>query len=77
MANRRLQGTVLAVLWVIYIVALVAIVVASQINHNYLRWQLERDFPHMPLYGAVTWWFFFAIPLIGFTWGFLNDLKGD
>ena len=37
----------------------------------------EHGFPHMPLYGAMTWWFFFAIPLIGLTWGFFNDWKGD
>jgi len=23
----------------------------------------------------MSWWFFFTIPVIGFTWGFFNDLK--
>ena len=32
-------------------------------------------FPHMPLYGAVTWWFFLAIPMIGLTYGVLNEWR--
>jgi hypothetical protein len=31
----------------------------------------------MPLYGAMTWWFFLITPLIGWTWGYFNDLKDD
>ncbi len=71
MATRRTQGTVIGVLWLVYIVALVMVVIMFQdkpISRGF-------GFPHMPLYGAVTWWFFFAIPLIGSTWGYFNDWK--
>lgn len=32
-------------------------------------------FPHMPLYGAIVWWFFLAIPMIGLTYGVLNEWR--
>lgn len=32
-------------------------------------------FPRMPLYGAITWWFFLAIPMIGLTYGVLNEWR--
>jgi NhaP-type Na+/H+ or K+/H+ antiporter len=32
-------------------------------------------FPNMPLYGAITWWFFLAIPMIGLTYGVLNEWR--
>jgi hypothetical protein len=32
-------------------------------------------FPQMPLYGAITWWFFLAIPMIGLTYGVLNEWR--
>jgi hypothetical protein len=32
-------------------------------------------FPHMPLYGAITWWFFLAIPMIGLTYGVFNEWR--
>jgi hypothetical protein len=34
-----------------------------------------NGFPHMPFYGAVTWWFFLAIPMIGLTYGVLNEWR--
>ncbi len=71
--NRRRQGTIIGVLWVVYLIALVAVI----IGFNNTPISRGEGFPHMPLYGAVTWWFFLAIPLIGSTWGFLNDWRGD
>lgn len=70
-ANRRRQGSILAVLWVVYIVLLIVAYMAF----NNTRLSHRSGFPYMPLYGAMTWWFFFAIPLIGTTYGFLNDWK--
>ncbi len=70
--TRRSQGTVIAALWVVAIVLLVVVFVVFDTPRN-----AHAGFPHMPLYGAITWWFFLTIPLIGATWGFFNDWKGD
>ena len=34
-------------------------------------------FPHLPFYGAISWWFFFLIPVIGITYGYFNDWKDE
>ena len=74
MANRKAQGTLLAVLWLGY----VALAVVAWFAFAPTRpLGFRSGFPHMPRYGAMTWWFFLAIPLIGYTWGFFNDLKDD
>ncbi len=73
MANRRTQGAVIGVLWLIAFVVLVATLLFFE-NTPYSR---RSGFPNLPLYGALTWWFFLVIPLIGATWGFFNDWRGD
>jgi hypothetical protein len=45
------------------------------VTYNGTKLSYSQKFPGMPLYGAMTWWFFFTIPVIGFTWGYFNDLK--
>ncbi len=74
MANRRTQGAVIGVLWLIALVVLVAALLFFENTPYAYR---SGGFPNLPLYGALTWWFFFVIPLIGATWGFFNDWRGD
>jgi hypothetical protein len=69
--SRRSQGALIGVLWLVFIAVAVVLVLMVPARLS------EHGFPHMPRYGAMTWWFFFAIPLIGLTWGFFNDWKGD
>ena len=70
--TRRSQSLVVVVGWLLSIVLLVLV---------FVRYDPQRlshaGFPHMPFFGAMTWWFFFTIPVIGMTWGFFNDWKGD
>ena len=73
MATRRSRALLLGFLWIAAF-ALLALVIVLYDDTALSR---GSGFPHMPLYGAVTWWFFFMIPLIGSTWGFFNDWKGD
>ena len=70
--SRRSQGLLVVVLWIVSLVLLVFAVLGYDTQRR-----IFAGFPHMPLYGALTWWFFFTIPVIGITWGFLNDWKGD
>jgi hypothetical protein len=89
MARRKGRIAVVGVLWLLWIGLLLTIiflytvyndgVLANRSQMPFLsRYRMgypHTGFPYMPLYGAVTWWFFFAIPLIGWTWGVFNDLK--
>ena len=71
--SRRIQGAMLAFCW------LLSIGLFAFLYFAYFGTKLsyQAAFPGMPFYGAMTWWFFFTIPVIGFTWGFFNDLKDD
>ena len=73
MANRRRSGVLLALGWVL---SLALMAVLFVVYHN-TKLSYRTSFPGMPFYGAMTWWFFLTIPLIGWTWGFFNDLKDD
>ncbi len=73
MANRRTQGAVIGVLWLVALGVLAALL----LFYGDTPYVHRTSFPYMPLYGAVVWWFFFVIPLIGATWGFFNDWKSD
>lgn len=73
MLKRGSRLLLIAVLW-LFSLGLLAAVIAL---FNNTRLSHRMGFPYMPLYGAVTWWFFFTIPVIGLTWGLLNDLKRD
>ncbi len=70
-SNRRRSGMIIGVLWVVALVVLVAVV----IYFGDTRVQQREGFPWMPRYGAITWWFFLVIPLIGATYGFFNDWR--
>jgi len=74
MATRRRtqQGIAILVLWVIYIAALLWMIFFYDD-----RFTVHSNFPHLPFYGAVAWWFFFLIPVIGVTYGFFNDWKDE
>lgn len=74
MATRRSRGTFLAVLWVLALVLAAVMWWAYGPTH---KLGFRSGFPYMPRYGAMTWWFFFVIPLIGYTWGWFNDLHDD
>jgi hypothetical protein len=74
MAARKRNLGLVAVLWLLAL----ALGVALFFLYNDTRLSHVQDgFPHMPLYGAMTWWFFLITPLIGWTWGYFNDLKDD
>jgi hypothetical protein len=68
-----MQGIVLALAWV----GSIALFIFLFITYHGTKLSYQTTFPGMPFYGAMTWWFFFTIPVIGFTWGFFNDLKND
>lgn len=73
MARKR-NPFIVVVLWILALALGVALFILyddTRLSH------VQRGFPHMPLYGAMTWWFFLITPLIGWTWGFFNDLKDD
>jgi hypothetical protein len=71
MARSRAGIAVLGLLWVVAIVLLVVAIFAFGDT------KLSRGvgFPHMPRYGAITWWFFLVIPLIGVTYGYFNEWR--
>ena len=73
MARKRNVGLV-AILWIL---ALALGVVLFVLYNDTRLSHVQSGFPHMPLYGAMTWWFFLITPLIGWTWGYFNDLKDD
>ncbi|HET7585102.1 MAG TPA: hypothetical protein VFK13_09345 [Gemmatimonadaceae bacterium] len=77
MRNRKTAGLLLAVWWVVMLALLGGLIYYFHYTASGARFAHEQGFPHMPLYGAITWWFFFAIPMIGYTWGFFNDLKEE
>jgi hypothetical protein len=69
--SRRTQSVLLVAGWIFSIV----LFVFMYVTYNGTKLSYSEKFPGMPLYGAMTWWFFFTIPVIGFTWGYFNDLK--
>ena len=69
--TRKTQGAVLALGWL----ASAALFAFLYTADNGTKLSYQTTFPGMPFYGAMSWWFFFAIPVIGFTWGYFNDLK--
>jgi len=69
--SRPMQTVVLVGGW-IFSIALFAFM---WVTYNGTKLSYSEKFPGMPFYGAMTWWFFFTIPVIGFTWGYFNDLK--
>jgi len=71
MVDRRRHGVLLVICWLLS----AALFVFLFITYNNTKLSYSMYFPGMPLYGAMTWWFFLTIPLIGWTWGFFNDLK--
>ncbi len=77
--SRRNGGTILGALWVVALIALAAGVywsIGSGLSRDLAFHHREGvGFPHMPLYGLVTWWFFLVTPLIGATYGFFNDWR--
>lgn len=73
MANRA-RIPLLVVGWLIVI----GLLVATFIFYGGTRLSQPHaltGFPRMPLYGAITWWFFLAIPMIGLTYGVLNEWR--
>ncbi len=74
MAKRKRSIALVGVLWLLALGLLAVVILLyndTRLSHR------ATGFPYMPLYGAVTWWFFLVIPLIGWTWGYFNDLKDD
>jgi len=71
MVDRRRHGGLLVIGWILSAVLFVVLFRA----YDGTKLSYTMQFPGMPLYGAMTWWFFFTIPLIGWTWGYFNDLK--
>jgi hypothetical protein len=69
--SRRTQTVVLVGGWIFAI----ALFVFMYVTYYGTKLSYSQKFPGMPFYGAMTWWFFFTIPIIGFTWGYFNDLK--
>jgi hypothetical protein len=69
--SRRTQTVVLVGGWIFSI----ALFVFMYFTYYGTKLSYSQKFPGMPFYGAMTWWFFFTIPVIGFTWGYFNDLK--
>ena len=69
--SRRTQSVVLVGGWIFSI----ALFVFMYVTYYGTKLSYSQKFPGMPFYGAMTWWFFFTIPVIGFTWGYFNDLK--
>lgn len=72
MAKQKRSVVLVGVLWLLALILLGVLFVTysdTRMSHR------STGFPYMPLYGAMTWWFFLVIPLIGWTWGYFNDLK--
>jgi hypothetical protein len=64
---------VIVFLWIVAMALLAAVIIAF----GDTRLSRGSGFPHMPRYGAITWWFFLVIPLIGATYAFFNEWKRD
>lgn len=73
MANRA-RIPLLVVGWLLVIGLLVAVFILYGGTRLSQPHQLN-GFPRMPLYGAITWWFFLAIPMIGLTYGAFNEWR--
>ena len=77
MATRRKRRVALvAVLWLLALGLFAAMWILydnTRLSHRAAPG--TGHFPYMPFYGAMVWWFFLVIPLIGWTWGYFNDLK--
>ena len=74
MQKKKPNLALVGILWLLSIALFVAMWILyddTRLSHR------MTGFPYMPFYGAMTWWFFFTIPLIGWTWGVFNDLKDD
>jgi hypothetical protein len=71
MTKRRRHGILLAICWVLSALLFVFLFV----TYDNTKLSYQMNFPGMPLYGAMTWWFFLTFPVIGWTWGYFNDLK--
>lgn len=71
MVDRRRHGVLLVIGWILS--AVLFVVLYRTYDNTKLSYTMQ--FPGMPLWGAMTWWFFFTIPMIGWTWGYFNDLK--
>lgn len=71
MTTRRRHGVLLLICWFLS----AALFVFLLLTYNNTKLSYQMAFPGMPLYGAMTWWFFLTIPVIGWTWGYFNDLK--
>ena len=69
--TRKTQGAVLALGWL----GSAALFAFLYVAYHGTKLSYQTTFPGMPFYGAMSWWFFFTIPVIGFTWGYFNDLK--
>ncbi|HUO51906.1 MAG TPA: hypothetical protein VMT93_05265 [Gemmatimonadaceae bacterium] len=71
--TRKTQGALVALGWILS----AALFAFLYVTYHGTKLSYQESFPGMPFYGAMSWWFFFTIPVIGFTWGFFNDLKKD
>ena len=71
--NRKTQGAIVVFGWL----GSAALFAYLFVTYHGTKLSYQTTFPGMPFYGAMSWWFFFTIPVIGFTWGFFNDLKKD
>ncbi|MDQ3699086.1 MAG: hypothetical protein M3373_13870 [Gemmatimonadota bacterium] len=77
--KRKRSLALVGILWLLSIGLLVVIILLyndTRLSQRALT-PASAGFPYMPLYGAITWWFFLTIPLIGWTWGYFNDLRDD
>jgi hypothetical protein len=74
MAARKRNLGLVAVLWLLALalgVTLFFLYNDTRLSH------VQSGFPHMPLYGAMTWWVFLITPLFGWRWGYFNGLEDD
>ena len=69
--SRRTQGVVLVGGWLFS----AALFVFMYITYYGTKLSYSEKFPGRPCYGAMTGWFFVTIPVIGFTWGYVKDVK--
>lgn len=71
--NRKAQTAIVVLGWL----GSAALFFYLYTTYHGTKLSYQMTFPGMPFYGAMAWWFFFTIPVIGFTWGYFNDLKKD
>jgi TRAP-type C4-dicarboxylate transport system permease small subunit len=71
--QRKIQGAIMVLGWL----ASAALFAFLYVTYYGTKLSYQVGFPGMPFYGAMSWWFFFTIPVIGYTWGFFTDLKKD